>query len=129
MSEHVEVPETGVIKCDNPACDYELDNVKYAELHDHIHSECPKCGEILITEQDYMNAMTMIETLRLINTLSPEELEMLQMIVPGGNVPAFTRDQIITTDERQKVLFNSRTRNFEDITDAETIPDAPETEV
>lgn len=129
MKEPAEIPETGVIHCDNPSCDYTLDNVKYADLHNHIHSECPKCGEVLITEQDYMSAMTMIETLRLINTLSPDELDILKQIVPGGDIEGFAQDQITTTDERKRVLFNSRSRKFEDIPDAETIPDSPETDV
>lgn len=71
----------------------------------------------------------MIETLRLINTLSPDELEILKQIVPGGDVEGFAQDQITTTDERKRVLFNSRSRKFEDIPDAETIPDSPETDV
>ncbi len=41
------------IKCDNPSCDYENLDLSINEYKDWIDKECPKCGEILLTESDY----------------------------------------------------------------------------
>ncbi len=129
MNKPVEIPEAGTIMCDNPKCDYTLDNVKFEDLHNHINSLCPKCAEVLVTNDDYVHVMALHETARLINTLSPEELEMLKAIVPEQDLMKFMHGQATNKDERLAVLFNSRTGKFDSVSDAEILPDTPETEV
>jgi hypothetical protein len=41
------------IKCDNPNCDYRNDDVAFEDYSKWINASCPKCGENLLTEQDY----------------------------------------------------------------------------
>ncbi len=52
----IEVSHECLITCDNPACDF---TVPYTEAGERnmdfwINEPCPKCGENLLTEKDYL---------------------------------------------------------------------------
>ena len=71
--EHVNISG---IKCDNPKCDYIDATVKFEEYPEWVNKACPKCGENLLTQEDYdfcLNADSMVENL--IDFL-PEEFDL-----------------------------------------------------
>lgn len=45
------------LKCDH--CKYRDDTVQFSEYKDRINSECPECGENLLTQEDYDNCLKM----------------------------------------------------------------------
>src|SRR5438045_4235424 len=63
------------LKCDNPKCDWQDKTISFADLENHINRRCPKCGQNVLTEKDFENAMITKLTADYINTLSPEELK------------------------------------------------------
>lgn len=77
----------GNIKCDNSSCDYVVNNVKWEDTESYLNKPCPKCGENLLTEEDYeifnffmkgMNALSNIpkETLdNFYDSVIPEEIK------------------------------------------------------
>lgn len=41
------------LKCDNPDCDYRDDKVNRDNYLEYIDKPCPKCGSVLLTQEDY----------------------------------------------------------------------------
>ena len=64
------------IKCDH--CDYKDNSVKVEDYKDWLNKPCPKCGENLLTQEDYNNALYLIEATNLINEIPPDSLKNLQ---------------------------------------------------
>ena len=55
MRKLIEKQETGLVVCDNPNCDYELPHTtNELKLIQFINVACPKCGQNLLTENDYI---------------------------------------------------------------------------
>ena len=52
MKKNVEV-FAGGIECDNPKCDYVKEDVEVSDYHNWLNKPCPKCGENLLTQEDY----------------------------------------------------------------------------
>jgi ssDNA-binding Zn-finger/Zn-ribbon topoisomerase 1 len=49
-----------LIVCDNPKCDFKIKNETGEfdeETIQYVNMPCPKCGENLLTEKDYLDAM------------------------------------------------------------------------
>jgi hypothetical protein len=65
----IEVGFSG-IQCDNSKCDYTEDNVKHEDYKDWVDTPCPKCGENLLTEEDYQSSLKMIEAANALNVLA-----------------------------------------------------------
>lgn len=59
------------IKCDNPKCDYNNMDVKVTEYDKWLNKPCPKCGENLLTEEDYRNVQFLIEFTGIANKIFP----------------------------------------------------------
>ena len=57
----------GGIKCDNPKCDYCDLTVKIEEYKSWINKPCPKCGNNLLTKQDYKNVQTILRLAQMVN--------------------------------------------------------------
>lgn len=62
------------IKCDNPKCDWIDDTVPFDNLKDWLNKPCPKCGENVLTDEDFKNAEIVSLSMKLINALTPEQL-------------------------------------------------------
>ena len=60
------------LKCDNETCDYEDPTAKVEEYKDYIDKPCPKCGENLLTQEDYDNTMAVIELTKMFNNMSED---------------------------------------------------------
>lgn len=61
----------GGIKCDNPNCDFVDMSVKFENYDKWLNKPCPKCGENLLTEEDYENTKFIINTVNLMNSIFP----------------------------------------------------------
>jgi hypothetical protein len=89
---NVEMSETG-LKCDNPNCDWKDETITFENYHEWLNKACPKCGENVLTEQDYNNAQVVRFAADLLNNLSPEELVELSKKV---NVDDLKSDPIFS---------------------------------
>lgn len=67
MQNAVELSIQG-IKCDNTNCDYEDNNTKF-EPDRYLNQPCPKCGESLLTPEDYKLAKDMFSLEMSLNEL------------------------------------------------------------
>ena len=57
MRKLIQITQDYLIECDNPNCDYFIPNeTKDANVDgaEYINVACPKCGENLLTEKDYL---------------------------------------------------------------------------
>jgi len=51
------------IKCDNPRCYYRNEDVKFEDYDRWLEVPCPKCGQPLLTLEDYLKCKKMIDLL------------------------------------------------------------------
>ena len=56
------------LKCDN--CNYREDDVKFSEYKQNIGRNCPICGTILLTKEEYNNCLMLYKRIELINIIS-----------------------------------------------------------
>lgn len=80
MEKKIELAHDSSLKCDNTNCNYRDESVDYSKLSDYINKPCPKCGENLLTYEDYKNAEILMKTADIINDLSDEEMKAIQSI-------------------------------------------------
>lgn len=73
MKEQITPQETG-IQCDNPSCDYIDPSFPSSEYKNAIGNPCPKCGEDLMTQEDYENYLYFEIMLKISNMLTEEEM-------------------------------------------------------
>lgn len=59
------------IKCDNPSCDYSNMDIKVTEYDKWLNKPCPKCGENLLTEEDYKNVQFLMGFTTIANKIFP----------------------------------------------------------
>lgn len=65
------------LKCDNPKCDYKDDSVKFEDYVNYIDKECPKCGESLLTQEDYDSVVNIVDAVDIMNMYSPDDLDKI----------------------------------------------------
>ena len=63
------------IKCDNPKCDFKDMSVKLENYNEWVNKPCPKCGENLLTQEDFDNTMMLISLIDSINEILSERNE------------------------------------------------------
>ena len=68
MKKNIEYSVRG-IKCDNPECDYVDENVSYLDYPSWVNKPCPKCGENLLTEEDYLKVKSMVDLMDTLNLM------------------------------------------------------------
>ncbi len=71
------VKESDGLICDNPSCDWVDMTIKEEDMHIHINAKCPKCGDIILTQEDYDHGVNLTKAINFINLLSEEQLEQL----------------------------------------------------
>ena len=69
MRKLIETRRESLIICDNPRCDF---TIPFSEEEEeftaiYINKPCPKCGENLLTEQDYIQDEKIKKAIRWIN--------------------------------------------------------------
>lgn len=80
------------LQCDNPSCDYEDMSVPFSDYEKSIGKACPKCGENLLTQEDYDKVIQMIDAAEIMNMFSPEELQKI-----AANLSPEEMDQVLDT--------------------------------
>ncbi len=76
MEKNIEISESG-LQCDNPNCDWIDPTITFDNYKDWLNKPCPKCGENLLTDEDYKRAEALRLTVDFINSLSEGELGKL----------------------------------------------------
>ena len=71
MRNALEINVSG-IKCDNPNCDFEDMSVKVEDYDKWLNKPCPKCGENLLTDNDYRNIKFLLGMAELANKIYPK---------------------------------------------------------
>lgn len=61
------------IKCDN--CDYENKSIPMNEYHLWIDRQCPNCGTVLLTENDYNTYKLLTAATAIANKLETDEIK------------------------------------------------------
>ena len=65
------------LKCDNPNCDYNDPSVPFSDYEKSVNKPCPKCGDNLLTQDDYNQTLQMVQAVELLNKMTPEEIDAL----------------------------------------------------
>lgn len=65
------------LQCDNPNCDWSDMSIPFSEYEKCIGKPCPKCGENLLTQEDYDSCQQMIDAVDVINKFSEEDLDKI----------------------------------------------------
>lgn len=65
----IEVKKDYVIVCDNTKCDFKIpySEEEEKESHKYINVACPKCGENLLTEKDYLQHEKVMAVVKWLN--------------------------------------------------------------
>lgn len=89
------------LKCDNKECDYTDMNVPFEDYEACVGKPCPKCGESLLTKEDFMSCSiihTMIDNLNKFLPATPEgsKIATAMMNMQGDGSVSFSGD---ITDE------------------------------
>lgn len=82
MSEHITEIQSGGLKCDNPECDWADMTISESDYPKWLNAPCPKCGQNVLTDQDYENVKTVRAAIEFINSLSEEQLAEMSDLVP-----------------------------------------------
>ncbi len=70
MRKLIEITQETLIQCDNPLCDYVIKNETKdinADISMYINKPCPKCGENLLTEEDYHTSKKLLKYVNFMN--------------------------------------------------------------
>jgi hypothetical protein len=71
------IVSSGGVKCDNKSCDY-IDKTATVERYsEYLNKPCPKCGENLLTEEDYNLAQQLNALATFMNSLTQEQIDEL----------------------------------------------------
>lgn len=85
------------LKCDH--CDYRDDDVQFSEYKNSINKPCPKCGNSLLTEQEYKDCLKIYKAVGVADKIG----NVLKWINP------FHYWRLIFGDNRQQVII---TKNY-----------------
>lgn len=68
MRKLIEIDDDASLICDNPQCDYTTETrFTPQEATDYINKPCPKCGKNLLTFDDFINWVMLINRVRRVN--------------------------------------------------------------
>lgn len=67
MSQDAMIIKYKGIKCDNPECDYQDSEVSANDYIKYVNKPCPKCGSILLTENDFRFCILSMEFADFVN--------------------------------------------------------------
>lgn len=67
----IELQQEYLIVCDNKSCDYKIknesENPDAVEIIKFLNEPCPKCGENLLTKEDYISYAKLIKSINWAN--------------------------------------------------------------
>lgn len=87
MEQNVEI-KAGGLKCDNPKCDWWDDTISTETYSQWINKPCPKCGDNLLTLEDFQRAEQLLAVAHLMNSMPKELLESLSNLTPEETIEA-----------------------------------------
>lgn len=70
MRKLIEIEQENLIECDNKNCDYVIKNPTKdpnESIKHYINIPCPKCGDNLLTEKDYLDSERFMRILNWMN--------------------------------------------------------------
>ncbi len=73
MKKLIEVSQDKLIECDNPKCNYTINNICTDQLAvdtmllHYINKPCPICGENLLTKEDYIQSVKLTKIVNFLN--------------------------------------------------------------
>ena len=65
------------LNCDNDHCDFTIADIPDEDAEGWVDRPCPRCGENLLTRDDYDRWSVVQKATELMNTLTPEQLKLL----------------------------------------------------
>jgi hypothetical protein len=92
------------LKCDS--CDYSDPSVKLEDYEKSIGKPCPKCGESLLTQEDYDGVMQIVQAVEMLNGFSDADLDAI-----AGNL---SEDEIDGALDMMNQLKMTKTGETED---------------
>lgn len=98
MKDKIQLIESG-LKCDNIECNWENKTIHHKDYFKHIDRECPKCGENILTQQDYNSAMLFHSVVDMVNGMNEVEIETF-------NLEGLDLSSIISTDDKMLLEQN-----------------------
>lgn len=101
MEERVEFIDGG-LKCDNVNCDWADPSIKMEEYKNYLNSPCPKCGDNILTEEDYENVKKLFGMVDFVNNLSEEEMKELRVDMESSGIDP--KEKLIMTINTHKKL-------------------------
>ena len=109
MKKNIEVYGGG-LKCDNPECDYVNMDIPRNEYEKWVNKPCPKCGENLLTEEDYMKSQFLESLIDMVNEMNldidPDEPQATMTVDVHNNKIEIT--DIKEPDAKKKTKKSSR---------------------
>lgn len=106
QSKNIELQESGLV-CDNPNCDWEDKTIAFSECHNWINEPCPKCGDNLLTQEDYNNAKTVHLAVDFMNKLSPEDIVELAELTKQINPEVFNQVGLDANEIDVQALYSA----------------------
>ena len=70
MRKLIELSQEHSIECDNPTCDFTIDNPTRdpnTSIEKYINVACPRCEENLLTEKDYRDSVVFMKRVNWLN--------------------------------------------------------------
>lgn len=116
MEKNLELEAYG-LKCDNPECDWEDMTIDSSDWGDYIDHNCPKCGDVVYTQEEHDEYLEMKKQIDYINSFSEDEIH--QMLLAAGK-EAIDRGLDFYNDIKKDAV---KGENGEDIFDAKKVFD------
>ncbi len=73
--------ENSTLKCDTPNCDWSVE-ANLSKLSSWVNYPCPKCGNIVFTETDFITSQCLLNSIGFVNKLSEEDMQKLNDVSP-----------------------------------------------
>ena len=81
------------LQCDSPTCDWTDPTIKVEDYEKWLNAPCPKCGENVLTDEDYNNTVNLMALVDMINEL-PEDI-FQDFLKIGENIPGQSTEDLL----------------------------------
>lgn len=98
------------LMCDNPKCDWENKSVSPENYKDWLNVLCPKCGNNLLTEEDYSNFEKMNLVIQLMNLMSPEEIKEISN---SCNMEELINSSFLRDAKNKELVFSNKSEQLD----------------